>query len=307
VPFPIETIVDNSSTDFDLFLDLRGHLVLYAGLGYKWAREELTKLVAGGHRHFLMKLSDSGKARTYEELVRLPSVEMTLAPKERITAIEQVGAEFIKCLYNNEITTAVVAKAETLADVLVGCVAEDKTCIKELSGLVDHDSYTYTHSMRMSAYAVAIALEMGATDREHLHFIALGGIFHDVGKRIVPLPVLHKAGPLTNDEWTLMRSHPKAGFENVNESVMSNVSKEIILHHHESLDGQGYPDKLDKHSLLTEVQIAGVADVFDALTSSRPYQQKRTRYEALDFIKHKLLGVKISADAFRALVSSLAG
>src|SRR5690606_10841148 len=97
----------------------------------------------------------------------------------------------------------------------------------------------------------------------------------------------------------------KSGFEAVADSILSHVPREIILHHHEKLDGSGYPDQLDARSLLPEVQIATLADVFDALTSSRCYQNKRTRYEGLDFIKHKMLGAKISKEAFKALVECL--
>ena len=115
-----------------------------------------------------------------------------------------------------------------------------------------------------------------------------------------------KTGALTEAEWNLMKSHPIAGFSKVSDTILSHVPREIILHHHEKLNGTGYPHGLDKGSLLPEVQIATLADIFDALTSSRSYQNKRTRYEALDFIKHRLVKEEVSGDAFKALVICLA-
>jgi HD-GYP domain-containing protein (c-di-GMP phosphodiesterase class II) len=103
-----------------------------------------------------------------------------------------------------------------------------------------------------------------------------------------------------------MRSHPEMGFGQISETVLSHVPREIILHHHEKRNGKGYPHGLDEKSLLPEVQIATLADIFDALTSSRTYQTARTKFEALDFIKSKLLKEEICPEAFKALVMCLA-
>lgn len=304
--FPLEKILDNSTTDFDLFLTVSNHVVLYGSEPYKWQRRELENLLKHGYKFFLIKQEDEAKAKMYMQLAQLPLIDKNLKPAERIQSIEQVGAAFTKCLYEGDITPACIEKAKTIADSLVACVAEDTGCIKMLSGLGDHDYYTYYHSVRVATYTVAIAIQLGQNDPDLLREIALGGIFHDIGKKSVPLDVLNKTGPLTNEEWNKMRSHPEQGLTVVTESILSHVPREIILHHHEKLDGSGYPHGLNKDSLLYEVQIATLADIFDALTSSRAYQQKRTRFEALDFIKHNLLKGKISTDTYKALISCLA-
>jgi putative nucleotidyltransferase with HDIG domain len=305
--FKVDTLVDNSITDFDLFIDLETHFILYSGNGYKWNRDELTQLLQFGHNDFFIRKSELSKAKMYESLIQLPIVDRLQAPTERIQTIEQVGAKFIQCLYEGELTEACVKKAETIADSLVQCVAEDKSCIKYLSGLADHDYYTYFHSVRVASYAVAIAVQMGLNDAELLKSIALGGIFHDIGKKDVPVSVLNKAGPLTDLEWRMMRSHPTQGFSSIQETILSHVPREIILHHHEKRNGTGYPHGLDSGSLIYEVQIATLADIFDALTSSRCYQNKRSRFEALDFIKNKLIRDEVCPESFKALIHCLAG
>ncbi len=303
--FPLEKILDNSTTDFDLFLTIENHVVLYGSEPYHWQRRELENLLKHGYRHFLIRSEDEAKAKMYLQLAQLPLIDKNQAPPERIQSIEQVGAAFTKCLYEGDITPSCIEKAKVIADSLVGCIAEDPGCIKMLSGLGDHDYYTYYHSVRVATYTVAIAIQLGQSDPNLLREIALGGIFHDIGKKDVPLTVLNKTGPLTDDEWQKMRSHPEQGLNEVTDSILSHVPREIILHHHEKLDGSGYPHGLNKDSLLYEVQIATLADIFDALTSSRAYQQKRTRYEALDFIKHNLLKDKISAETYKALIACL--
>jgi HD-GYP domain-containing protein (c-di-GMP phosphodiesterase class II) len=95
------------------------------------------------------------------------------------------------------------------------------------------------------------------------------------------------------------------GHDSLKQSNLAVSTKEIILHHHEKRSGQGYPHGLDKNQLLPEVQIATLADIFDALTSARAYQSRRSRFEALDFIKTKLLATDVWPDAFKALVGCL--
>lgn len=305
-PFSIEKIVDNSTTDFDLYVKVGDHLVLYGGNGYLWEREELSGLLASGFGYLYMNLEDIPRAMMYERLARLPQIQKELAPAERIKSIEEVGAHFTKCLYAGEITPGTVAKGQQIANELVACIAEDRGCVKFISGLANHDYYTYYHSVRVASYATAIAVQMGLTSEQALREIALGGIFHDIGKKDVPLSVINKTGVLTEAEWQQMRAHPVTGHALVKDTSLAHVSQEIILHHHERVNGSGYPHGLDASSLLKEVQIAAVADIFDALTSSRSYQRSRTKYEALDFMKHKLLKTDVSLDVFKALVQCLA-
>lgn len=305
--FPVDQLVDNSVTDFDLFISLENHFILYSGSGYRWNRDELTNLLRTGHLELFMNPRDSALAESYRKIAQLPTIERGLAPAERISNIEQVGMQFVKCLHGGDITPTCVAKAEQIGSALVTCLEEDVNCIKSLSGLGDYDLYTYFHSARVSSYTTAMAIQMGLHDHDRLVDIAVGGIMHDVGKKFIDLGVLNKAGALTEEEWGQMKSHPKKGFEAVSESLLKQVPREIILHHHERFNGSGYPDGLDKNSLMIEVQLATIADIFDALTSSRSYQKKRSRFEALDFMRHNLLGKDISKDGFRALIECLAG
>jgi len=304
--FSVDSLVDNSITDFDLFLPVKEHFVLYSSSGYRWLKEELDALIKGGYQHFAIRRKDLPRAKIYQKISTLPSISEGLAPHERIASIEQVGTTFVKCLYEGEITDACVEKGKSIATSIVHCIAEDNSCIQRLGQLADHDYYTYHHSVRVASYAIAICTELGINNTKQLCEIALGGIFHDIGKKDVPAEVIHKQGALNEEEWKHMRSHPEKGHLAVQNTVLSHVSKEIILHHHEKMDGSGYPHNHDRSTLLPEVQIATVADVFDALTSNRAYQVKRTHFDALEFMKSKMIGTKLPLDPFKALISCLA-
>lgn len=306
VPFAIDSIIDNSQTDFDLFLHLNRHTVLYGNIGYYWVKSELEELIRGGFTHFLVKPEDEAKIQMYTHMNRLPKIEEKLAPEHRMLQIEKVGEVFTRYMFTGDMTESCVTEGKKVAGTLTDCVLEDPGCISALGGLARHDQYLYLHSVRVAAYSVAIAISLGLTDPHKLRQIAAGGVFHDIGKKDVSLDILNKAGTLTEDEWKEMRSHPIIGFDLAADTQLDVVSKDIIRHHHEKPDGSGYPDGLVAMHISPEVEIAHLADIFDALTSSRSYQQKRSKFHALEFIKQKIVAKGlIRKEVFMALIQSL--
>lgn len=304
-PFFTQNIIDNSRTDFDVFVEVDQQMILYSGIHYRWNRDELTALIEKGYQNLFIKTKDDSKAKTYQAISKIPKIDASLPPKERIISIEQVGMHFVKTMHAENISAASIDKADQISQAIVSCIGEDPKSIQHLSGLGDFDLYTYFHSVRVACYSVAIAQQMGMSSQADLGAIGLGCLMHDIGKKEIDLAILNKNGALTKQEWEAMRSHPIKGHKLVEESLLQQVPREIILHHHEKANGQGYPHGLDKHSLIDEVQIATIGDIFDALTSSRSYQNKRSRYEALQFMKHKMVGNEVSIDAFKALVQAL--
>ena len=304
--FRVESLIDNSSTDFDLFINLDEHLILYSGIGYRWHKQELNDLLKAGFAFLFCRKRDATKAKMYASLSRLPQIESTQSPRERVRSIEDIGAKFTQCIYEGELTASCVQMASELTSSLVSCILEEPGCVKFLSALADHDYYTYFHSVRVAAYATAIAIQIGLRAPRVLEDLALGAIFHDVGKKDVPIKIINKSGPLTEIEWQQMRAHPINGYDRLVGCTSSHIALDVILHHHEKRNGRGYPHGLDQRSLLPEVQIVTLADVFDALTSNRAYQTPRSRFDSLEFIKSRLLGGEVCPEAFKSLVMCLA-
>ncbi|HET9491955.1 MAG TPA: HD-GYP domain-containing protein [Methylomirabilota bacterium] len=141
------------------------------------------------------------------------------------------------------------------------------------------DAYTRGHSDRVGAWSRALgaALGLAAADAES---IAQAGLLHDIGKIGVPEAVLTKRGPLTELEWHAMRRHPVVGAQIVAPFDFLAAGALIIRHHHERWDGSGYPDGLAGETIPLGARIVAVADVFDALTSDRPYRRALTVPEA---------------------------
>jgi HD-GYP domain-containing protein (c-di-GMP phosphodiesterase class II) len=157
--------------------------------------------------------------------------------------------------------------------------------IKALVAAIDaKDPYTEGHSQRVSEFSVAVARELGMTP-DLIRQIRIGSLLHDVGKIGITDSILLKPGPLTPEEWQVMKKHPAIGA-----NIMGAVRKlheEIpaLEEHHERMDGKGYPKGLKKEEISLIGRIVAVADVFDAVTSERPYRQGTRAEEALELLR----------------------
>ncbi len=160
--------------------------------------------------------------------------------------------------------------------------------IQALAEAIDaKDPYTEGHSQRVSAYSVEIARELGLP-ADTIHRIRIGSLLHDVGKIGIPDHILTKPGRLTQAEFEVMKSHPGIG-----EKIMSQVGLlrdelPALAQHHERLNGQGYPQGLKKEKITLAGQVVAVADVFDALTSDRPYREGVPVEDALGYLLEKV-------------------
>lgn len=145
------------------------------------------------------------------------------------------------------------------------------------------DPYTRGHSERVGISSGALAQALGLV-RSEVETAGQAGLLHDIGKIGVPETVLGKQGALTEDEWAQMRRHPVLGAQIVAPFDFLASAAPIIRHHHERADGSGYPDGLRGGAIPLGASIVAVADVYDALTSDRPYRAALSPERALEYL-----------------------
>lgn len=165
------------------------------------------------------------------------------------------------------------AAAHSLVEEISDSVARNPGALISLARLKTADNYTYMHSVAVCALMVALARQLKLKDDQQ-RLAGLAGLLHDLGKAAVPLEVLNKPGKLTDQEFTVVRSHPVAGYHMLKES--GNVPDAVLdacLHHHEKVDGTGYPDKLQGEGISVIARMTAICDVYDAITSDRPYKR----------------------------------
>lgn len=142
-----------------------------------------------------------------------------------------------------------------------------------LSRLKTSDEYTYMHSVAVCALMVALARRMGMKD-EQVREAGVAGLMHDVGKMMIAPEVLNKPGRLTVEEFSLMKTHPEQGLKILEENLpVAALVMDVCLHHHEKVDGSGYPDGLQGSDISIFARMSAVCDVYDAITSDRPYKK----------------------------------
>ncbi len=145
------------------------------------------------------------------------------------------------------------------------------------------DPYTAGHQQHVSKLAVSIANEMGLSVAQ-TEAVRIAGLVHDVGKIVVPIEILSKPGKIREDEMNIIRMHPQSGYNILKEIDFPWPVAEIVLQHHERLDGSGYPNKLLGKDITIEAKIISVADVIEAMSSHRPYRPAIGIDKALDEI-----------------------
>ena len=166
----------------------------------------------------------------------------------------------------------------------IDSLEEAESILFALAQAVEHrDKYTAGHCQRLAWYSVALGMTLGLS-RPQLLALHRGGFLHDIGKIVIPDAILHKNGRLTEDEWVVMRSHPIKG-EEICRSMKSLAGVlPVIRSHHERWDGGGYPDGLCGEEIPIEARILQIADIYDALTTARPYKPAFTPKQALGIL-----------------------
>jgi putative nucleotidyltransferase with HDIG domain len=155
---------------------------------------------------------------------------------------------------------------------IVGSVDRNADALISLCRLKLADEYTYMHSVSVCALMVSLGRQLGLDDAM-CRDAGMAGLLHDLGKAAMPQDVLNKPGKLTDEEFTIIKSHPVRGHEMLLESGVSNERVlDVARHHHERMDGTGYPDKLPGESISLIARMSAVCDVYDAITSNRPYK-----------------------------------
>lgn len=175
--------------------------------------------------------------------------------------------------------------ATPVIDQILSAARDNGAALIAMSRLKDRDQTTYLHSLAVSALLTCFGRCLGF-DEAAVRELALGGLLHDIGKTAVPVVILAKTGSLTPAELALIRTHPQQGFEMLQRiEGVSRTVLDICLHHHERYDGRGYPDGLAGEAIPPVARMAAICDVYEAMTTVRPYKRAWSQRETIDMMQ----------------------
>jgi putative nucleotidyltransferase with HDIG domain len=161
--------------------------------------------------------------------------------------------------------------AGELVDDVFQSVHRNSGALISLARLKRADDYTYMHSVAVCGLMIALARQLGLSEAETRE-AGLGGLMHDIGKSKLPDRILRKPDKLSDDEWVKVKAHPEVGHSILSKGSFGPIPMDVVLHHHEKLDGSGYPERLAGDSISRFAMMASMCDIYDAITSNRPYK-----------------------------------
>ena len=200
--------------------------------------------------------------------------------------------------------TVDTGSAKQLVEEITDSVSRNPGALISLARLKTADDYTYMHSVAVCAMMVALAKQLGL-DEEQTRSAGIAGLMHDLGKAAMPMDVLNKPGKLTDAEFAIIKTHPEEGYKLLQSGTdVDPMVLDVCLYHHEKVDGSGYPKGLKGDQISLFAKMGAVCDVYDAITSNRPYKLGWDPAESLRKMAEWASG-HFDGKVFQAFVKSL--
>ncbi len=194
--------------------------------------------------------------------------------------------------------------ARKLVEEISDSVTRNPGALISLARLKTADDYTYMHSVAVCALMISLGRQIGV-DENTIPRLGIAGLLHDLGKAMMPQDVLNKPGKLTDEEFGIMKRHPSEGAKLLQSSESTDdIALDVALHHHEKTDGSGYPEGLKDNEISLYAKMGAVCDVYDAITSNRPYKAGWDPAESLRRMAEWANG-HFDPTVFQAFVKSL--
>jgi putative nucleotidyltransferase with HDIG domain len=283
MPIYLESIRVDSVLDFDLYINVNGQLVLYRSANLAFTDRTLRKLLENRIDRLYVAFENKRSYQRYieknlDKILADPKIEET----KKAGILYDTSTNLVKDVLNNPTFGENIQRSKELVGQTVNFILQGRDAFLNLLKITSFDYYTYTHSVNVCTFSIALAQQLGFRDEEFLHELGIGSLLHDVGKSRISDRILNKRGSLTPIEFEIMKKHPKWGVEILEETDMIETSSHFpILQHHERGDRRGYPVGLSLDEMHIYSKIVAIADSFDAMTTDRVYQHAIDSFPAL--------------------------
>lgn len=290
-PVRLDLLAAQTLAPCDLFRLLDGEFVLVAGKAMPLGEGALRRLRGLGIDSLYVRSEEGatffGAVRdALTGLVRNPAV----AALDKAQAVHAACMEALRRVFIDPRAPFIAQAGEVLAPT-VDLILENEEATRHLIRLTAYDHATYVHSANVGIFSLALGrIFLGNSATDTLRQVGIGFFLHDLGKCAIPPEILFKPGALTDEEKSIVSRHPAEGWRMLEESgALPEEAATIVLQHHERDDGTGYPHGLKGEEIHPYARICRLADVYEALTSDRPYHQQHTTFQALKIMRDRVM------------------
>jgi putative nucleotidyltransferase with HDIG domain len=283
MPIYLDSIRVDSVLDFDLYININNQLVLYRSANLAFTERTRAKLLENKVDRLYITNENRRKYQVYiEKNLDKILADPTISEDKKAGILYETSTTLVKDVLSNPTYGENIQRSRELVTNTVGYVLQGRQAFLNLLKITSFDYYTYTHSVNVCTFAIALAQQMGFKDEEFLNELGMGALLHDIGKSKISDRILNKRSALNPIEFEIMKKHPKWGVDLLSESdLIYDASYYPVLQHHERGDRRGYPHGLSLDEMHIYSKIVAITDSFDAMTTERVYQRAMETFPAM--------------------------
>jgi HD-GYP domain-containing protein (c-di-GMP phosphodiesterase class II) len=287
----LHILTEGSCIDFDLYLTNETKTKMSVLIPKNSIIDGIMKVKLREIDKLYFDANDSERYDAYvsshlQSVAKNPSISL----EQKARMVYEKASEAMNAMFENPESLENVKTAQSIVGDCIHTVLNDNSTVESLMQITAHDYYTHTHSINVSIYTLSLGAFLGISGSD-LEALGMAAILHDLGKSKVNYEIINKNGKLDDEEFGEMKTHPAQGHVI---ALKLGITDERILsgirHHHERINGGGYPDNIQGDVISQFARIIGVCDVFDALSTRRSYKDPMTSFESLSLMKKEFAG-----------------
>lgn len=283
MPIYLESLRIDTVLNFDLFIKIGNEMILYRSADLPFTEKTRNKLLENKvTRLYVSKQYRQQYQKYIEQNLDKILVDRQIPEPRKAGILYETSKTLMKDVLENPTYGDNIKRSKNMVANTVSFILKGQAAFHNLLKISSFDYYTYTHSVNVCTFAVALAQQVGLNDEVFLHELGIGALLHDVGKSKISERILNKRSALTTMEFELMKKHPKWGVEILSGTdLIDATSYYPVLQHHERGDRSGYPNGLNLSEMHESSRIVAIVDTFDAMTTERVYQKAKDTFPAL--------------------------
>jgi len=283
LPVILDSLRVDTILEFDLYIKVSSELVLYRSANLPFTEKTRHRLLDNRVDRLYVTFESKAKYQRYIEANLDKILDDPFVHEEKKAAIlYDTSTSLVKDVLANPTYGENIKRSSDLVSNAVQYILKGREAFLNLLKITSFDYYTYTHSVNVCTFSIALAQQMGMNDEQFLNELGLGALLHDVGKSRISDRIINKRSSLMPIEFEIMKKHPKWGVDILTETAMvPETCYYPILQHHERGDRRGYPTGTALDEMHLYSKIVAITDSFDAMTTDRVYQRAVETYPAL--------------------------